>query len=416
MSRRALWIWLAIYFACACFVVAHRSAHGGLLTDSDTVGIFKGIRENPHPWSWFVRDWPLGNHFYRPVSTLTFVVDGANASAARVGLTNAVLAALSVLGLGGLTLALRRWLNLDWVLAAPIVFTAWCLDQGFPVFVAASVAAVGLALWQRRWFTLGMVLAAVPTFYMEVGEAIKLYYRMLAWVPGRTASTMTVFVLPAMFGAVLYWRRGHWGWLALSGVCTWLALASYEQAVMVLPVMFTIWLARRESKPKPWAWILVLGAVTVAYFLIRMQVVSLSPSGYQRQQWRTGGGGFLEIYHFAVPAFAAITYVWALISTSLFALLLPDFYISLVVAASPIALVCLLWRNPNARTLVWMFVAGIVAYAPMAFFHYFEHYFFWPMAIRAVTICALAQVVWEHGHQLRPLPARPERGGESLVL
>src|SRR5947209_6221642 len=65
---------LAVILACVPILLSHVTTHQ-LLQDSDTAFLLKTVRERQAPLSWFTGDWPLGNHFYRPVSTLTFEMD-----------------------------------------------------------------------------------------------------------------------------------------------------------------------------------------------------------------------------------------------------------------------------------------------------------------------------------------------------
>src|SRR5687767_2966864 len=74
-------------------VLLHRESSRYLLEDTDTKVLLQTIRQENAPFSWFVQDWPLRNHFYRPVSTLVFEVDSRihGDNAAGFGLTNALL-------------------------------------------------------------------------------------------------------------------------------------------------------------------------------------------------------------------------------------------------------------------------------------------------------------------------------------
>ncbi|RYG37669.1 hypothetical protein EON81_05960, partial [bacterium] len=91
--KRAWPGWLTIAL-CGVAVWFSRVGSASLLQDSDTAVLLAKIRERGNPLSWFAGDWPLGNHFYRPVSTLSFELDNAlyGNHAEGYGATNALLA------------------------------------------------------------------------------------------------------------------------------------------------------------------------------------------------------------------------------------------------------------------------------------------------------------------------------------
>ena len=96
-----------------------------LLEDSDTKGILAAIRDAHDPLKWFRGDWPIANHFYRPISSLVFEADNAvwRDHAAGYGLTNALLCFACVLLLFW---ALREITDRPWpTAAATVIFALW---------------------------------------------------------------------------------------------------------------------------------------------------------------------------------------------------------------------------------------------------------------------------------------------------
>src|SRR5476649_2125700 len=96
--RRWIGAFLAVLLACLP-VYLQRATSKDLVLDSDTSVLLATIRERHAPLSWFTGDWPLNNHFYRPVSTLSFELDnwlyGSNGTG--YGLTNALICIACVL-------------------------------------------------------------------------------------------------------------------------------------------------------------------------------------------------------------------------------------------------------------------------------------------------------------------------------
>ena len=79
-----------------------------MLADTDTIALRAGIIERGNAMSWFWTDWPLANHFYRPISTLTMEWDMWRWGnwAEGFGMTNALLVIFCVWGVFALVLEL----------------------------------------------------------------------------------------------------------------------------------------------------------------------------------------------------------------------------------------------------------------------------------------------------------------------
>ena len=274
MKRWLAWFILPVLASVLIFL--RRADAAFLLEDTDTMEILRVIRIEKNPWLWFQGDWPLRNHFYRPISSLTFEFDnwawGQNA--AGYGLTNAVLVILCVLALFWFVLeATRR----PWLAGlSSALFGIWHLNPAhwsivnwiFWLPVAAGV--VGLIRNGRR-HAVPCILSILMGIYLlaDFEPVYSLTMRMIYWLPGRTASTMLVFVLVALASYARYeWLRAtarsvvaraddlpptkgsetppsvpspmRWLWLAISFVSFALALGSYEQAIMLPAVIVAL--------------------------------------------------------------------------------------------------------------------------------------------------------------------------------
>src|ERR1044072_9224000 len=155
MKGWRLWVLLALIVSLP--VLFARSSAPGLLADSDTAFLFKVIREKKETLSWFAGDWPLANHFYRPLPTLTFELDNGlyGAIPAGYGWTNALLCALCSLGLLWLLAELFR---------SPVVaaagaglFSLWSLGIGesfvLPLFAVAGGCHLVGGVLAQLWFS-----------------------------------------------------------------------------------------------------------------------------------------------------------------------------------------------------------------------------------------------------------------------
>src|SRR4051812_29278202 len=94
-------VWLVLLLAISAFVLLSHGRGPSLLQDSDTAALLRITRARQAPLSWFAGDWPLENHFYRPLPTLTFELDDRlwHHSPDGYGWTNAILCVLCIWGL-----------------------------------------------------------------------------------------------------------------------------------------------------------------------------------------------------------------------------------------------------------------------------------------------------------------------------
>ncbi|MFN3683545.1 MAG: hypothetical protein ACK41F_06360 [Fimbriimonadaceae bacterium] len=429
--------WLVWVLALASVVALwNRGTSPALLRDTDTAVLLDTLRRTDDPWRWFASDWPLGNHFYRPVSTLTFELDRAlwDGNAAGFALTNAALAFLSIV----LLYAALRQLSESrpFAAAGATLFALWhsaAIPAAVPEALRLAVlAAAALALWRRRWIDalvgLGVGLWAVEA----LAPLASARSSVLQWIPGRTASSMAVFCLAAMACHGAFVRRfGHrerrapgpfdppatrntepdpgrdgWTWPAYAGspACLALALGCYEQAVMLPAVLAGCTLALRwRGWRVAWWTHLAHWAILAAYLVVRARFVPMEASGYQEQQFRSGPGVWIALFDYALPTatllwqgLRSLDLGWMVILGGI----LPSAIVQFALQAAALARA---WtdRGPAA----WGWALSLLAFLPMAWLKPFGHYHYWPMAIRAAFALGLWGLWWSFAVSATSRPA-----------
>ncbi|MCB8933790.1 MAG: hypothetical protein H6534_10140 [Chthonomonadaceae bacterium] len=444
------WKWALLVALCACVPVwTTRASSPGLLQDSDTAVMLRALQERADPWSWFRTDWPLENHFYRPVSTLTFEWDLARGGGAGAfGATNALLAIGGILALFWL---LREMADSPWMAGlGAVLFASWLVGFGQGLEqVAWVVAASALALAVlpgRRLAAAGVAAGAWVFAGAEWIPIAPLHFRMLDWIPGRTASVMGLFALVSMAAYARYERCGtaaarpapgpldppatkssvsavaasRWNvaWIGVSLAALALALGSYEQAVMVPAALLGIAVSfRLEGRRVRWGWHLLFWAALVGYLLLRASVVPSDPSGYQQQQFRTGPGVGLSLLDYLLPAAGIVWTSSGLLEQGAYLLLSAGFWAVLLSVASTVAIVWALRRRWRLTLAGW--ALSSLAFLPMAWMKSFEHYHYWPMALRTLFVAAVVGAAansWISAASRPTLqaPSRPDPAPGSL--
>jgi hypothetical protein len=406
----------------AVVVFASRSTSPALLQDTDTAVALAKIRERHDPLSWFAGDWPLENHFYRPISTLVFEIDNRlyGDQPAGYATTNALLCALCVL----LAFWLFRELTDRPLLsaAATLIFAEWHLGKldvaGSVLQLLLLVALVGGVLRHgfriSRYAPAVLVLMAAQTWF---NMAAPIRGRTIDWIPGRTATTMTVFCLIALAAYARYERlgaervkatpgpldppatrnteiaqgKGSAGWAALSLVALTLALGSYEQAVMLPACLLAVACAFRwRGYRVRWGWQAPAWALLVGYLILRTVLIPREVSSYQDQQLRFGPGVYLTLVDYVMPSLGTL---WALATSFeggwLGLMTSAPYYALLAFARDAVTVV-------KARRHWVLALAGwgmsLLAFLPMAWLQPFDHYHYWPLAMRALFVAVLGWI------------------------
>lgn len=423
MSRWRVAILLVLVAAAS--LIAFRPSGASALQDTDTAFLLDVIRERNAPLSWFTGDWPLLNHFYRPISTLPFELDNrlyGNQGGGYV-LTNAIIAVLCVLALFWF---LRELTDRPWIATSgTLLFALWqspfrLPDLTWPFWLLGLAILLGGLM--RHGFRPDRFL---PALFLLTFLAIELWpeaeiRQVIGWLPARTATVMTLFCLVAMASYARYERlsaardarpeptpldppatrtsriddfsaRPAFGWLLFAFVAAALAFGSYEQAVMLPAALLGTAIAlRRQGLRVRWTpqigfWLLLVG-----YLVLRWAILPRETSGYQAQQFRSGPGVALDLLDYALPNAAAL-YQAMLALPGWIAFLTPTPWVALWNAASD--LVTGWTSRVNWRLVVTGYLLSIITFLPMAWLKTFPHYHYWPLAMRALFVVALLPVL-----------------------
>ncbi len=383
-------------------------------------------------WRWFTGDWLLENGFYRPITSISIALDYALYGETAWGfrLTNWLVMLLTAVGVRYLVLLYIRLQEVPRVeglaAATALVFslqqtglTAWVAKWSAWWFVGAVLVA---GLVQRHFSkpqtplddaarhnaaigrafdkpTLWAWLFAIGALFWGLDRALETHYgRLITWVPSRTALLGTLFSVWAIYCLLRGVEARRWGWLGLSGLLYLLALGSYEQPIMLAPLVgaLVIWQRRRWGA---WGWkaLGVFALVALLIVTLRLSLLPTEPTRYQRQQLRSSLAGPLNTYLVElVPPLGQWQY-WQSVGAHLEVLLVDKqgwnhivgtlLYLGVVVAVW-----C--WRRLLGSALAW----HALTFLPMAFLHFFEHYMYLPQVGKTLFDVALAgwgmQQVW----------------------
>jgi hypothetical protein len=172
MSRKLGW-WAAsgiVSILCVVlFLWNHKPAP--VLEDSDTAFIVHEMNRVNNPWRWFNHDWPLLNHFYRPLSTLVFEFDNRvyGMNAAGWAVTSALLAVFATLALFWFLRELTDSPALS--VAGTTIFFFWEISRG--EYLAAGLAYVlGVILVVGLWH-----LRRQPGLFKTMDRAVTIKIR-----------------------------------------------------------------------------------------------------------------------------------------------------------------------------------------------------------------------------------------------
>ncbi|MCW5937574.1 MAG: hypothetical protein KIT11_09745 [Fimbriimonadaceae bacterium] len=415
--RWQTWLEPLIALLLALHVYLQQSQSPSLLQDSDTREILR-VTSNRPPLYWFLHDWPLENHFYRPVSTLTFELDrridpGTGEAFAR---TNAVSAAVAVFLVYLVTSLITTQRNVG--LFATGVFTFWLspLDLsllqnwGGSLAVAVAIGLIGRGtslLKSFKWAgaTLFVVLMTMP-------EA-NLYQGVVNWIPGRTASLATVMALGAL-AIVLTGARKESPvivWSLLTFLCSLLALLCYEQAVAI-PIVCALWISASKGTTLMKRGLVLGGLLSLAvYIFARLAFVPTAISTYQGQQLRSVEGTVRNILDTLVPGFTESNRIAATLDLLPSLLLTGQWWISLAAMLAPFAGLALIAEQRGLKEAGAFYLAFVVTFLPVAFLKFFDHYYFMPLAFKAMFVAWFGLLLWRSvvNEWKRPRVAAPLR-------
>lgn len=438
--------WLTIPGLFSIWVIAIANRNPGMLQDSDTRVLLQNLAHRNNPWSWFGGDWPLFNHFYRPISTLAFEFDRWShpGNAVGFGLTNAMICALCIWA--------AFWFFCEFTQNVPLAGSA-VVVFGFAHVLPTVFADVRSVLWVMLVVPLvgllrGSAKRKVPhvlsglaaLFFLTLllpSTPLDWKMRIVDWLPGRTASTMALFGLIALAAFARYLRLGSKPlpkdptpfdipptksstarhepkhqpvWLVLSISATALALGCYEQAVMIpalaTGIAITFWW--RGFRPIRWNSLAGFWLLLAGYLVLRYAVVPHDVSGYQAQQFRSGPGVWLDVGFYLLPALDLTTAIVSLSAAGLFILFMLGPYVLLGQVAGNI----LVWRRMiegRRHLMIASMLLAFIAYLPMGWLKFFGHYHYFPGAFFSLFVAqAIALTAQELKRAISPPAVRAD--------
>lgn len=456
MKNRTVGFLLAL-LACVPLLLL-RATGQALLQDTDTAVLLAKLNEVNSPLRWFTHDWPLENHFYRPISTLFFEFDNRvhPGSGSGFGFTNAFICCLATLALYWFLCEVKR--SIPVAVAGTWLFASWTLGGWFfgtwhYVIVAwLPLVLLLVILWRmnaNKKFSWPSLFVGAGGFYVW-GRLIETQANLSAhtmyWLPGRTATSMTIFALVALASYVRFERLGaeslpakepgpldppatrsstqrgettnQWGWFILSGLATAVALGAYEQAVMIPTLIFIlgVWLRASGYRTRFGLQIAFWG-ILIAYIVYRVQIIPVAPSGYQKQQFRHGPGLWIDIVSYLLPGIFGLTSAFTSLSVSFLVMMNEAFWASIGGFVSNVST----WvsiRKAFLKPLIALSLA-LFAYLPMAFLKQFGHYHYFPAAMLTLFVIALFEAYWPRlisavSPQAIQAPKRLDRAPGSL--
>lgn len=468
MARSGGW-WIAlgaVLLMCLGMMTYIRDTRK-MLDDSDTTLIVSEIEYYNDPARWFTHDWPLMNHFYRPLSTLLFEYDDRVHRDDTNGWqrTTALLCVLTTLGFfwflreltdsplisTSATFLFYLWQidAMQWLVVTCQIVTLFVLVggvwfcRGKPGIVRRMDRALKVLVLRkdstRRWRAFIAILwrslrraisqyrlyfTAILLWWalsLEAPGMERISWRMMAWIPGRTASSMTVFAFIALAAFTRYLRLSPRRpvkatavdvpntrhamppagrspsvlWPILTSIATVGALLCYEQGVMVpaLCGLLAVAFYFRGTIVR-WLWGVPFGLTIVAYALVRHAFIPPGESWYFHWQRRANSTSLwmLQQYLFPFALNLRKAYAYALLSPDTHGFSVESIWELLNGAASFTAL----WQARRywfLASVAWL--GSVLAYGPMAWFRDFEHYHYFPMAFRALWFVIVLWVALE---------------------
>jgi hypothetical protein len=241
------------------------------------------------------------------------------------------------------------------------------------------------------------------------------------WLPGRTATSMTIFALVALASYVRFERLGaasfpakeagpmdppatrssaprgepknHWVWFGLSCLATAVALGAYEQAVMIPTLIFIlgVWL-RSSGYQTRFGLQIAFWAILIGYIIYRVQIIPVAPSGYQKQQFRHGSGLWIDILSYIMPGIFGLSTALTSLGTSFLVIMNEPFWTAIGGFLSN-AMTWVAIRKSFLKPLIALSLA-VFAYLPMAFLKQFGHYHYFPAAMLTLFVITLFEAYW----------------------
>jgi hypothetical protein len=218
------------------------------------------------------------------------------------------------------------------------------------------------------------------------------YARLITWVPSRTALLGTAFSVWAMYALLRGATGRRWGWLALGGALYLLALGSYEQPITLVAVVSALAFWRRRDwggwSARAFAVAAVCAVLVVA---LRFALIPAEPSTYQQQQLRSSLSGPVFTYLTELLPPVGQWQYWRAVGLQLEVLLVDKAgWDHLLGALLYLGVLVAVWRWRGLLGGAWLWHA--LAFSPMAFLHFFEHYMYLPQLGK--TLFDVGLIAW----------------------
>ena len=422
--------------------------------DSDTAVMLDAVKQHG-ALRWLAGDWLLENGFYRPISSISIALDYALYGEAGWGfrLTNWLLMILTALGAWALVRAYARlvgsphaeWLALGVGVALSLQQTGltsivakwsawWFVGAAVGVVASGKILPPSLRFPPLREGNRGgagspplregnrggagsppqreesQIGAVPPAGRGNLKEGVQVilalgalfwgfdrllateYTRLIPWVPSRTALLGTMFGVWAMYALLRGATERRWGWLALGGGLYLLALGSYEQPIMLVVLVGALAFWRRRDWGGWGARAFAVAAVcAVLVFALRFALLPAEPTTYQRQQLRSSLSGPVFTYLTELLPPVGQWQYWRAVGAHLEVLLVDkagwDHMVGTLLYLGVLAAV---WRWRGLLGGAWLWHA--LAFLPMAFLHFFEHYMYLPQLGK--TLFDVGLIAW----------------------
>lgn len=376
----------------------------------DTRTLLRETRKQNDFWRWFRHDWPLGNGFYRPIPTASFILDDKlyhnNLNMYR--LTNWLIGVVCALLLAWFVWELFH--SVGGALASAIIFSTWqsTLTDSIPFRDIGAYAAIPIALCGllpgRGGVWRGILAAGVTIFFfrelscwveqMDIVRAT-FAFRNILWPPGRTATIMVLFLLPCFAGYCRYERERSVFWGILSIVCLIFAFFTYEQAIVAPAALFGCAIALHfQGIRVRWRWHIMPWLLALTY--IALHRTFLPETRYTKQAYRGTTGGLRDLWAWLFPASAELKFMPSFFSqeVGLLFVLVDSFWLYCVqIAANAVAY----YEARKEWLPVFFGLAGSVGtLLPMAFQHPLSHYYYLPMVFRSIMTAWLGLIAWRN--------------------
>ena len=408
---RALLVVFLLNLAGLPFLFSSEDMQGGTQNWDTRILSTVALREL-HPLRWFWSDWPLGNGFYRPLPSLSFLLD------ARLWKTNWPLYRLQEFAAAIACALLVVWLvweltqNRGWSLGAGVIFSVQQTDLGIftHLFSVALLLAAGAAAFAGAKKKLSLPAAAVLVFATSrfasevVGSpfdcdfwGFSYGYRAMGWPPGRTAVFMTAFGLVCLASFVRWCRCGSFGWLVAAFASFVFAIFCYEQAAVIPALLVGSALCAAPREWRRWsAPCLVAFAITAVYWRWHLTAIPMDTK-YEADHRRGMINATLDVVGYLLPGGLDVANAIEKIhyGTTLEDMLADRSYAwTLYSIVSTIAAFSL--ARKHWRYLLLGILGSVVAYAPLAIARPLFHYLYLPQAIRSVAIVVIGAALLDY--------------------